>query len=123
MKILRLLLGAIFLVFALIQLNDPDPMLWVFIYGVASGLFFISAFKPVSLQLLISVIVGSACFSLFFLPKVIDLFSVGQISEITESMKAEKDYIEETREFLGLWIMNVALLFLYWQEKTKRKLV
>ncbi|MCG8388879.1 MAG: transmembrane 220 family protein, partial [Cytophagales bacterium] len=33
MKIIKLALALIFIAFAALQYNDPDPLLWMFIYG------------------------------------------------------------------------------------------
>ncbi len=112
MKITKLILGVVFLSFAALQLNDPDPLLWTFIYSVVSLLFFLGAFQSLSKELLAACIVGLTSYSLFYLPGLWEWITEGQTQELVESMKADKSYIEESREFLGLLISVAGLSFL-----------
>jgi hypothetical protein len=43
MKVFNYVFGFVFIVFALLQINDPDPYLWIPIYGYASLLSFLNA--------------------------------------------------------------------------------
>jgi hypothetical protein len=42
MKTFNYIFGAIFILFALLQINDPDPYLWIPIYGYASLICFLN---------------------------------------------------------------------------------
>lgn len=37
MKVINIILTLLFILFAVVQLNDPDPWLWVAIYGLVAG--------------------------------------------------------------------------------------
>jgi hypothetical protein len=34
MRIVNFLLAIMFMVFAFVQINDPDPVIWILIYGI-----------------------------------------------------------------------------------------
>jgi hypothetical protein len=36
MKLLKIFFGLLFILFAYFQYNDPDPAIWIFIYGTAA---------------------------------------------------------------------------------------
>ncbi len=113
MKIIKLVLALIFIAFAALQYNDPDPLLWMFIYGFVALLFLASAFQKVSRELILATTVGLISYSLLYLPGLYEWWTEGQAGELVEEMKAGKMYIEESREFLGLLISTAALLFLW----------
>ncbi|MFY0654553.1 MAG: transmembrane 220 family protein [Cyclobacteriaceae bacterium] len=113
MKILKLFFGVLFLTFVIVQYNDPDPLLWMVIYGIVSAMFFLSAFNIYSSKITLWVIIAGALFSLIYIPGVYDYFTMGQAAEIVAKMKVDKPYVEETREFGGLWIAILALIYLY----------
>ena len=121
MKYIKLILGIVFLSLAVLQLNDPDPMLWIFIYGVVAFLFIVGAFQRLSRELLIACVIGLISYSLFYLPGLFEWVNEGQSHELVESMKAEKSYIEESREFLGLLIAVAGLIFLLFKRKPSLK--
>ena len=45
-KAVSLGMAALFVVFALVQLNDPDPAAWVLAYGITALFSAYSAFRP-----------------------------------------------------------------------------
>ena len=110
--ILKLVLGLIFLVFTIVQYNDPDPMLWILIYGFVSVILVYGAFKTVSKTILIIVLVILGGFSLTLLPGFIEWISTPEKQEIFGEMVYKKPYIEETREFLGLWMAWFGVFYL-----------
>jgi hypothetical protein len=50
MKYVLMLLGLLMVAFAGVQYNDPDGLLWAFIYLVPAAWAFAAAFRPVHLQ-------------------------------------------------------------------------
>ncbi|MEQ9290545.1 MAG: transmembrane 220 family protein [Cyclobacteriaceae bacterium] len=113
MKIFNLFFAVLFLLFVGVQYNDPDPLLWMVIYGIVSVLFFLAAFNIRIKKVILGVIIVGALFSLTYIPGVYDWFTIGEPGEIVASMKVDKPYVEESREFFGLWIALAALIFLY----------
>ncbi|MEM1268609.1 MAG: transmembrane 220 family protein [Bacteroidota bacterium] len=47
MKIAAVVLGILFSLFAVVQANDPDPLMWITLYGLTAGMSFLYAIgKP-----------------------------------------------------------------------------
>ena len=107
MKYLHLFIGLLFIAFALVQINDPDPYLWVLVYlGVALcaiAHFFERPLKWIALIGLVGCLVGAVLIT----PEFIGWLEDGMPSIVT-SMKAETPYIELVREFLGYIIAGIA---------------
>ena len=116
MKIVNIILTLLFLVFAVVQLNDPDPIVWVIIYGAAAVVSGFAAAGRYDKNVILTIIGICIVWMLTLVPGVIDWVNEGMPS-ITGSMKAESPYIEYLREFLGLLIIFLALLFHYFQAK------
>ncbi len=118
MRITNIILTILFIVFAIVQYNDPDPWLWIGIYlfmTIMSGLAASNRFPSWVLRGgMLGCIIGLA----MLLPDFIDWLSTGAES-ITQSMKAEEPHIELTREFLGLLFCTMTLGFLLWQGEPK----
>jgi len=116
MKISNGVLAILFFVFAGLQLNDPDPWLWIGIYGMVAVLCGINAiglyFPKVILTAILVTLLGIG----WYLPSFISWISNGMDS-ITSSMKAESPYIELVREGLGLVLILVTLIWVYWSGK------
>ena len=45
MKAIAIISGIIFLVFTVVQFNDPDPLYWIFIYLLTAGFSFAAFFN------------------------------------------------------------------------------
>lgn len=113
MKVIKIVFVVLFLTAGALQYNDPDPLLWMAIYGFAAGIvIFDIAGKDVR-KVYLYTIIAYALFSLIYIPGVIDFIRQEQAGSIAKSMKAETPWIEETREFLGLLIIVGALLWFY----------
>ena len=115
-KAINWLLCAIFLLFAYVQFNDPDPYVWVFIYGAVAVLFGISNFIVIPKIVLMALIIALVLFSLFHLGYFIDWLQSDKHSELFGEMVYEKPYMEGTREFMGLIIAIISLFYLYRQK-------
>ncbi|MGK7391657.1 MAG: transmembrane 220 family protein [Candidatus Cyclobacteriaceae bacterium M2_1C_046] len=113
MKIVKIILAILLIVFAALQYNDPDPWLWVFIYGLAALLIIIDISGGYMRRYYRIAIVALALFSLIYIPGVITYFTEASPGELVESMQADKPYIEETREFFGLVLIIIIYAFLY----------
>lgn len=103
-KFINYVLFTIFLVFAIIQLNDPDGILWFSIYFLVALICLISNFKPIPKFVLIIVIIGLLTYSAFHFSLFIDYMQTENKEEIFGAMVYKKPYLEGTREFLGLLI-------------------
>ena len=112
-KIIKLALGLIFLVFVFVQFNDPDLILWIFAYGSVSGVLIYGAFRPVPKKVILIALVVIGGYSLTLVPEFFEWLSLIEKQEIFGDMVYEKPYLEETREFLGLWMAWFSIFYLY----------
>lgn len=123
MKIINALFAVIFILSALIQYNDPDPVLWMAIYGYGAltcALAF--AKKDNKIWHLVGIIVFLlyAAYLIFVSEGVLSWITKHEAESITGPMAHEKPWIEFTREFFGLLILSFAhLLNLLFRFKTK----
>jgi hypothetical protein len=109
-KAFTLVFGVLFLICAGLQWNDPDPLLWIPLY-LFSALSCAYAFKGVSAVRLNSfnIVLYGAYAVFLFLTKdgVISWATEHHFDSLTQSMMASTPWIENTREFGGLFIMLV----------------
>ena len=125
MKALNILFTLIFILFAALQYNDPDPYIWmpVYLYGaVLCWLAFRGRYYPKAYIAGMVVYTLYALFKVFDTNGLLDWINQHNAQNIAETMKAEKPWIEETREFFGLMILVAVLLvnLLYAQRKGKK---
>ncbi|WKK65659.1 transmembrane 220 family protein [Lutimonas zeaxanthinifaciens] len=116
-KWINWILFFLFASFAYVQLNDPDPYIWVLIYGSVSVLFGLSNFMKVPRWIHQFLIAAFLLYAIFHLGFFYDWLMTDEKSEIFGEMVYKKPYIEGTREFLGLLIAGFSLLFLYKNSK------
>lgn len=111
MKLLYIFLTMVFLVFAGLQLNDPDPIHWTLGYlsvAVSCGLAVFGKFPKWWLWG-ITAIIGA--WMLIASPGVIHWVEQG-FPNIAGTMKAGTPVIEDSREFFGLAIAFAVMLWL-----------
>lgn len=116
-KYLKLILALLFSSFAYVQLNDPDPWIWVTIYTIIGLLCILSAFQKIHKYFLIVCYIGLGIYGLILIPEIINWISMGMPSIVSE-MKAEEPHIEYTREFFGLLI---SIMTIYYLQKSNNK--
>ena len=106
-KIFHGFLIVLFIVFAGVQINDPDPWGWVVIYlGVSLAIILYMMGKD---HLIVPLAGGviSLVGMILLIPDFISWLQEGAPT-ITGSMKATEPHIELTREFLGFIIAAIA---------------
>ena len=105
----------LFVSFAAVQLNDPDPWVWASAYLLVAGLWLWAGFRPLGhLPVrVLGVFYGLAAAWLW----------PGRIDGLTEQMMSSHPHIEQARESGGLVISAILLLvlarLLYRRESTK----
>lgn len=120
MKIFNIVFIFLFILFAGLQYNDPDPYIWVTIYlygALVSYLALSNSFKPALYYIGFTVYLGYALFLLFDKTGAISWATEHHAENIVQSMKATKPWIEETREFGGLAILLTVFLINYLHQK------
>ena len=116
MKIFNLIFVVLFVLFAALQYNDPDPYLWIPLYLLAAALCWLAfrqKFSPRIYLLAIAIYTIYAAYLFFNKDGMLDWIREHQTENIAAEMKATKPWIEATREVLGLVIMIVVLLVNY----------
>jgi hypothetical protein len=114
MKIFNLILALIFFSFAAVQLNDTpgDVLFWFLIYSLVGLVSAFGAFDKYNMWIII-IGVGAALYRLFRdLPEFLLWINSGAPS-IVQEMKATSAYIETAREFFGLILCIIALVYHY----------
>jgi hypothetical membrane protein len=112
MKIANIILVLIFILFAGWQYNDPDPHVWMPIYFYCAAMCAMIAMgKPNKMAILVGLI-PIGIFMVTYIPDFINWIQMGMPS-VVETMKAEKPFVELTREFGGLVICFGVLLWQY----------
>lgn len=112
-KFFHILLSIVFTLFAYLNLNDPDPVIWVLAYGATAILFAMAAFGRADKRVSGWYAIALAIWMLTMSGGMMDWFSAGMPS-IAEEMQATAPHIEVVREFLGLLIAVLALVWLWW---------
>ena len=99
-----LALGLGMLVFALLQVNDPDPLIWVSYYAAMASACTLAAFRRlpgVAFLALAAVTLAGAALTF---PGFLDWVFHRPTSDLWAPMSADRMYIEHSRELLGLLI-------------------
>ncbi|GAB3532142.1 hypothetical protein GCM10027443_15420 [Pontibacter brevis] len=106
-KTLGIFFGLVFISFAAVQYNDPDPAVWMTIYAIAAALSVAAGFGKVSTTTLAIACIAYAVGVIYWWPE--------QFEGVGDSMRdantgALLRNVEEGREALGLAICSIALL-------------
>lgn len=108
-----LILAIAFLIFAVIQFNDPDPTFWVVLYGAAATVCAMDAFGRFEESA--TVVVFGICIAtaVYFAPAIAEWIASPDLSELYGEMKAQKPFIEETRESFGALIAAAGCFYVF----------
>ena len=114
MKTVNLVLAGLFVLFALLNLNDVDPTQWVLYYGLIAAACALAAFGRFNKWLVLLLGLYSIIQVGILLPEFINWVKM-DMPTITGEMKATEPHVEYTREFLGLFIGLGAMLWLWFK--------
>jgi hypothetical protein len=121
MKYLSIFFALMFMAFAALQVNDPDPVLWILIYGIMAVVSVMGIFDYYNRKLLIGLAVLFSVYMIILFPGVSVWFQQDDKSVLFDDvMKMEHLYIEESREFLGLFICLVVLATYFFRSFRKK---
>ena len=125
MKVFNIIFIVLFILFAALQYNDPDPYVWIPIYLYAAFLCYQAIkgrYQPILYIIGLVVYIGYAVYLFFDKTGVLDWAQEHHAENIAQSMHAEKPWIEETREFGGLLIVVIVLVAnMIWLRRKNRK--
>ena len=118
MRILNFVLAVMFLFFAFLQVNDPDPLIWIIIYGIMAVLAIFAMFGIYHPKVIIGILVLYVAYSFVYMHGVLTWLKLDNKAELFDDVaKMEQWYIEESREILGLWICILVLLFYFFRSR------
>jgi hypothetical protein len=102
MRIMAAVCAGLFLVAALLQYNDPDPLRWMVLYGIAAwGAW--SDWRGAPRRLWAAGLLGACVAWMSFLwHSIVAFFIRNDWSLLFATMQAGEPLIEDSREFLGL---------------------
>lgn len=110
-RIVNFLLAVMFLVFAFVQINDPDPIVWILIYGAMAVLAIMAIFEFYPRKVIIGLLIVFVLYSLMFGKGVLEWLQQEDKSMLFDDVaKMQYPYVEEAREFLGLMICVIVLV-------------
>ncbi|MDB4964197.1 MAG: hypothetical protein JWP01_4196 [Myxococcales bacterium] len=102
------LMAALFGLCVVLQVNDPDPLRWMMIYGMAAvTTALLPANKPVAAIALIVGLIALA-WAMYLIQSI---WGVVALSDVVEKMSEKGGAVEVEREAGGLMIEGVWLLF------------
>ncbi|PWK77645.1 transmembrane family 220 protein [Mucilaginibacter oryzae] len=116
MKIFNIVWVVLFIIFAGLQYNDPDPYLWIPIYLYCAWFCYLATkkeFYPIGYGVGIVIFSGYAIYKVFDSNGLIDWFKFHHAESLVQTMKAEKPWVEEVREFFGL-VICITVLGINW---------
>ena len=124
LKLFNIFFCIVFILFAAVQYNDPDPYVWMPFYlytAILCWLAFRNKYFPGAYLLGIAVYAAYAIYKFFDQNGVWDWMTKHHATNIAGTMKAEQPWVEETREFFGLVILIVVLIIDYLYAKRKAR--
>ena len=122
MKVFNILFFLLFIFSAVLQYNDPDPYIWIpiYLYGALLCWFaFRNKYYPKAYLVGIIIYAVYAIGLFFWKNGVLEWATEHNAEDIAATMKAEKPWIEETREFFGLLLLIIVLAVNYFYTKRK----
>ncbi|MFT7282314.1 MAG: hypothetical protein ACI9DM_002048 [Cyclobacteriaceae bacterium] len=103
--------------FAIVQHNDPDPFIWIFIYGMVALIAYMKFFGIFPQTMVWLFMIATGLFMLLHMPYVYTWMRANELESIAKEMKADQAHIEGTREFFGLLMATGALSFFLFYRK------
>ncbi len=93
------------------QLNDPDGIIWFLVYALVAGICLYSNYRTIPKYTLLLVAVLLLAYAGFHFSLFLDYLQTENKEEIFGEMVYEKPYLEGSREFLGLLIAALGVLY------------
>ncbi|MEJ0029759.1 MAG: transmembrane 220 family protein [Bacteroidota bacterium] len=114
MKILKIFFAVLFLLFALVQINDPDPLLWIVVYGSMMVVSIMAIYNRYPTRYMVVMASGFLIMTILYFEGFKTWLDSSDRSLLFDDLaKMQFPYIEEAREFLGLLICLAVLIFYF----------
>jgi hypothetical protein len=122
MKILKIFFAVLFLLFSLVQINDPDPLLWIVVYGSMMIVSIMAIYNRYPTRFMVIMASGFLIMTVIYFDGFSTwLNSADRALLFDDLAKMQFPYIEEAREFLGLLICLAVLIFYFALSKGRAK--
>ena len=108
----------LFLTFAAVQYNDPDPVRWIAVYAFVALVYGMAVFGKFNKLVTWAGLAFIVFWMGIWVPEFLNWIKIGS-PNIAGQMKAETPYVEFTREFLGLLLAGLALAWQIYQFRKK----
>lgn len=112
MKVVDIVIALLFILGAVVQINDPDPYVWIALYflvGLVAGL---AVFGKYNLPLTGVTLLACLIAAIWTAPGFFNYITQHSSENLMQDMSADRPYIEQTREFLGM-VIAVAVMGFY----------
>lgn len=115
MRIFSYITGVVMLLFSIVQLNDPDALIWVIAYLIPAIVAFLFSHRKFSKTLLFILAIAYLIIALVLFPPSFQEWIHAE--EKAKSLGMTLPGIEEAREAVGLLICSLALAFFGFKTK------
>lgn len=120
MKYFAYIFSILFVVFAVLQYNDPDPYLWIPIYLSAAWLSWQVSKGKYQMPLLIGFALAYLVGAFYYFPPSISTWIHAE--EQAKSLQMKMPFVEEARESMGLMICFVVMLVYVFAGRRKQSI-
>jgi hypothetical protein len=118
MKIVKIFFAILFLLFVVVQFNDPDPLLWIVVYGSMVVVSVLAFYNRYPTRIMVIMASGFLVLTILYFEGFREWFNSSDRSLLFDDLaKMQFQYIEEAREFLGLLICLAVLIFYFYLVK------
>lgn len=97
---------------ALLQLNDPDPAVWVAMYSFLALNCLLATVRGVLPVMAGLGLAASVLWGIWLFPSVVELLVDHPAGDLFTGMSPDRPYVEEARESLGLLLASLSMLHL-----------
>ena len=109
-KTIDIVVFVVFVLFAYFQFNDPDSLRWALVYCLPAIIAIMSLRGLTPMKVYYAFLLFYLVLIFTYVPHLVDWFQQG-MPNIASSMKAETPYIELTREFFGLVLCLISVVY------------
>lgn len=109
MRIFSYIIGFVFLLFGLVQLNDPDALIWVTAYFIPSMVSFAFTHRKINSLFLVVLFIAYLIAAIAMFPPSFQEWI--HTEEKAKSVGMKLPGIEEARESMGLFLCAMVLAF------------
>ena len=105
--------------FALIQMNDPDPLAWTIVYLACCAIWIGEYFRVGWWWLNLALMLAMMAWAVVLSPALGDWFGRGSVADLFEGLRADRPYVEPVLEMLGLLLASGSLGVLVWLHRPR----